>query len=131
MPPVRAYRLREEERSFLHGVMNTTIALAQAQDLRLCVKYAINGIMNDPKVLGRATCVLRPVVMESLAMRGPAIFRKMFKRHGPFKMLPKPLRGAGLRAEAKKFKLVQRTQQVRVSAAVIREECAHRDIWSK
>ena len=86
-------------------------------------KYAISGIMNDAKVLGRATCVLRPVVMESLAMRGPAIFRKMFKRHAPFTMLPKPLRGAGLRAEAKKFNLVQRTQHAKVSAAVIREEC--------
>jgi hypothetical protein len=123
MPPVRVYRLREEERSFLHGVMNQAIAIAQKQDLRLCVKYAIIGIMNDAKVLGRATCVLRPVVMESLAMRGAAIFKKMFKRHDPFKMLPKPLRGRGLRAEAKKFKLVQRIQQARVSAAVIREEC--------
>jgi hypothetical protein len=47
----------------------------------------------------------------------------MFERYGPFSMLPKPLRGAGLRAEAKKFKLVIRTEQVRVSAAVIREEC--------
>ncbi len=94
MPPVRAYRLREEERSFLHGVMNQAIAIAQTQDLCLCVKYVIIGIMNNAKVLGRATCVLRPVVMESLALRGPAIFRKTFKRHGPFKMLPKPLRGA-------------------------------------
>ena len=120
MPPVRTYRLREEERRFLHGVMNKAIARAQTQDLRLCVKYAIVGIMNDPKVLRRATCVLRAVVMESLAMRGPAIFRKMFERYGPFNMLPKPLRGAGLRAEAKKCKLVIRTEQVRVSAAVIR-----------
>ena len=123
MPPVRAYRLREEERSFLHGVMNQAIAIAHTQDLRLCVQYAISGIMNDAKVLARATCVLRPVVMESLAMRGPAIFREMFKRHGPFKKLPKPLRGVGLRAEAKKFNLCQRTQHAKVSAAVIREEC--------
>jgi hypothetical protein len=56
-------------------------------------------------------------------MRGAAIFRALIKRHSPFKMLPKPLRGKELSAEAKRFKLVQRSQQVRVGAAVIREEC--------
>jgi hypothetical protein len=124
-PPVRAFRLSEVERTFLHGVLNQAIAIAQKQDISLCVsvKYAIFGMKNDAKTRARAKVVLRPVVMESVGMRGAAIFRALIKRHSPLKMLPKPLRGKELSAEAKRFKLVQRSQQVRVGAAVIREEC--------
>ncbi len=100
-PPVRAFRLSDVERTFLHGVLNQAIATAQKQDISLCVKYAISGITNDAKTRERAKAVLRPVVMESLGMRGAAIFRRLIKRHSLFKMVPKPLRGHELRVEAK------------------------------
>jgi hypothetical protein len=83
------------------------------------------GIVKDAKVLARAKGVLRPVVMQSFENRGAYLFREMFKRHPAFNKLVKPLRGKELHAEAKKYKLVQRTQHVRVAANVIREECDH------
>jgi hypothetical protein len=119
----RVFWLCDEERSFLHGVMDQAMAKAQKKDISLCVKYAVIGILDDVKVLRRAKVVLRPVVMESIDKRGGAIFRSLFKRHPGFQKLPKPLRGKELHAEAKKLKLVQRSQHVRVGANVIREEC--------
>jgi hypothetical protein len=103
--------------------MNQAIAIVQKKDINLCVQYALIAMMNDAKCRACAKVVLRPVVLEAIGIRGAAIFRNLFNRHSPFKSLPKPLRGKELRAEAKKFKLVQRTQQARVGAAVIREEC--------
>ena len=72
---VRSFRLIEEERLFLQGVMDQAIAKAQKKDIGLCVKYAMTGFDKDAKVLARAKSVLRPVVMQSFQKRDGSIFR--------------------------------------------------------
>jgi hypothetical protein len=121
---VRAFRLCEAERIFLHGVMNQAIAKAEKQDIRVCVKYAMRLLHHDTHVRARAKGVLRHAILEAFEDRGPAMFRKLFERSNTFKMLPKPLKGNQLQAEARRFNILQRSRQARVGAAVIREECA-------
>jgi hypothetical protein len=121
---VRAFRLCEAERIFLHGVMSQAIAKAEKKDISICVKYAMRLLHHDTQVRARAKCVLRPAIMEAFEDRGPAMFRKLFERSTTFKMLPKPLKGNQLQAEARRLNILQRSKQARVGAAVIREECA-------
>ena len=106
---VRAFRLCEAERIFLHGVMNQAIAKAEKQDISVCVQYAMRLLHHDTHVKARAKGVLRHAILEAFEARGPAMFRTLFKRSQTFKMLPKPLKGNLLQAEARRFNILQRS----------------------
>ena len=116
-------RLRNAEKEFLQLIMDRAVFNVQMRDTRLCCEYACRAILADQKMFKVATATLRPLVLERIKCAGQTYFKGLFKRHGPFVALPKPLRGNALDTTAYQLGLVTREETVKVNVATIKDEC--------
>jgi hypothetical protein len=117
------WRLRNAEKEFLQQIMDRTVFNVQMRDMRLCCEHACRVILADQKMLKLATATLRPLVLDRIKCAGNTYFKSLFKRHGPYIVLPKPLRGKALHIRGSELGLVTREETVKVNVATIKDEC--------
>ncbi len=67
--------------------------------------------------------MLRTEIRECIDRDGARVLRRLILASDAFTRLPKPLRGEELRATAKEFGIVQRSERVRIAANVLRMNC--------
>ncbi len=117
------WRLRNAEKEFLQQIMDRAVFNIQMRGMRLCCEHACRAILADQKMLKLATATLRPLVLDRIKCAGNTYFKSLFKRHGPYVALPKPLRGKALHIRGSELGLVTRGKTMKVNVATIKEEC--------
>jgi hypothetical protein len=117
------WRLRNAEKEFLQQIMDRAVFNVQMRDTRLCCEHACRAILADQKMLKLATAKFRPLVLDRIKCAGKTYFKSLFKTHGPFVALPRPLRGKALHIRGSELGLVTREETVKVNVATIKDEC--------